>query len=115
MSTNRNDSVITDVLGKARHVADQAQVRAATARQKADEGVSKLGEAAYKNRANIDSRIDRAEQFVVEKIGTRHSTKVSKLRDAVDWGLDRIAERRPATHVAETPDATETPDVSPQI
>ncbi|HET9126626.1 MAG TPA: hypothetical protein VFN73_00965 [Propionibacteriaceae bacterium] len=117
MSNNRNDSVITDMFGKAKHVADQAQVRAADARKKADEGVSKLGEITYKNRATIDSRIEQAEHFVVGKIGTRHSYKVSKVRDAVSWGLDRLADRRPAAHVASpVPDDTDpTEDLGPQI
>ena len=115
MSNNRNDSVMTDVFGKAKRVADQAQVHAADARKKADEGVSKLGELTYKNRSTIDSRIDQAEHFVIGKVGAKHSTKVSKVREAVNWGLDRIADRRPATHAAPATDTTDTPDLGPQI
>lgn len=115
MSNDRFDSVRTDVFGKAKRVADQAQERAADARKKADEGVSKLGELTYTHRATIDSRIDKAQHFVLDKIGAKHGGKVSKVRDAVNWGLDRIADRRPATHAAPGPDVAESPDPGPQI
>ncbi len=105
MHRNRTtDSVISDVLGKAKQVADQAQEQAAAARQKADEGVGKLGELTYRKRDVIDARIDRAEHFVVEKIGPKHGDKVASLRRAVDWGIDRIADQRPAGHRADDTD-----------
>ena len=108
MNSNRTtDSVITDVLGKAKHVADQAQVHAAAARQKADEGVARLGELTHEKRDEIEARIDRAEHRVVEKIGTKHGDKVASVRRAVEWGLDRIADQRPAAHRADDTDGSD--------
>ncbi|MDA8439535.1 MAG: hypothetical protein M0Z51_11875 [Propionibacterium sp.] len=108
MNSNRStDSVVTDVLGKVKHVADQAQAHAAEARQKADEGVARLGELTYRKREVIDARIDRAEHVVVEKIGAKHSDKVASVRRAVEWGLDRVADQRPATHRADDSNDTD--------
>ncbi len=104
MNRNRStESVVTDVLGKVKHVADQAQAHAAEARQKADEGVARLGELTHRKRDVIDARIDRAEHVVVEKIGAKHGDKVASVRRAVEWGLDRIADQRPPAHGVDDP------------
>lgn len=62
--------------------------------------VSAAAGYAAENRPKVDSLLDKAEQTIAEKAGTKHVETVTTVRGQVDKGLDKLV----AKH--ETPTAT---------
>jgi hypothetical protein len=59
------------------------------------QGVARAGELAHEHRDEIDTALGRAADAVDRRMDGRHGARLGRLRDKLEQGVDRIAERRP--------------------
>ena len=81
-----------DLQTKANQLAEQAKVAAQQAKEKA-------GELAYENRERIEDLADKAGHAIDERTGGKYGDKISRAKEQVARGVDKVAEGRPVHDV----------------
>ncbi|MGN6753079.1 MAG: antitoxin [Intrasporangium sp.] len=81
-----------DLQTKANQLAEQAKVAAQQAKEKA-------GELAYENRERIEGLADKAGHAIDERTGGKYGDKITKAKEQVARGVDKVAEGRPVHDV----------------
>lgn len=71
------------------------------------EAVTKAGDVAHERRGDVESWLDKATGTVNDKTEGKYADQVSKVRNTLLGGLDKLAQRR-------TPDASATDPVAPR-
>lgn len=77
----------SDVEGKLSGLVDEGE-------KLVSEGMTKAGDLAHEKRDEVEGWLDKATGVVNEKTDGKYADKVSKVRDVLLGGLDKLAERR---------------------
>lgn len=77
----------SDVEGKLSGLVDEGE-------KLVSEGMTKAGDLAHDKRDELEGWLDKASGVVNEKTEGKYADKVSKVRDVLLGGLDKLAERR---------------------
>ena len=97
-----------DLQTKANQLAEQAKVAAQQAKEKA-------GELAYENRERIEDLADKAGHAIDERTGGKYGDKISKAKEQVARGVDKVAEGRPVHDVPGPEPRTTAPGPAPHL
>lgn len=106
-----------DLKTKADQLAEQAKEAAHQAKEKA-------GELAHENRDKVGDLVDKAGAVIDDKTGGKYTDKITKAKEQVAKGVDKVAEGRPVSDVpgpdvpvvdVTRPPATTTPPPPPPV
>jgi hypothetical protein len=97
-----------DLQTKANQLAEQAKVAAQQAKEKA-------GELAYENRERIEELADKAGHAIDERTGGKYGDKITKAKEQVARGVDKVAEGRPVHDVPGPETRTTAPGPTPPV
>ncbi|MDN5798269.1 MAG: antitoxin [Intrasporangium sp.] len=91
---------------------DKANQFAGQAKDAAHQAKGKVGELAHENREKIEGFVENAGRWVDEHTGGKYTDTITKAREQVARGVDKVADSRPVEDVP-GPEAREAaPDVT---